>query len=141
MNRLKRSLPCLLCLTLALTFVLTACGGEETQTPADTAAVVTELGEGATTFSFTSTDDKGTVSAYTIHTDAATVGEALEGLDLIAGEEGDYGLFVTTVGELTLPTDGPAYWAFYIDGEYAATGIDQTPVTEGASYELKVESM
>ena len=69
------------------------------------------------------------------------MGDALESLDLIAGEEGSYGLFVTTVDGVTLPSDGDQYWAFYIDGEYASTGVDQTEITAGASYALKVESM
>ena len=64
-----------------------------------------------------------------------------ESLDLIAGEEGSYGLFVTTVDGVTLPSDGDQYWAFYIDGEYASTGVDQTEITAGASYALKAESM
>ena len=69
------------------------------------------------------------------------MGDALESLDLIAGEEGDYGLFVTTVDGVSLPSDGDQYWAFYIDGAYATSGVDQTEITAGASYALKAESM
>lgn len=105
------------------------------------AAEPTSLGEGETTFSLTVTDPEGTETSYEIHTDATTVGDALESLDLIAGEEGSYGLFVTTVDGVTLPSDGDQYWAFYIDGEYASTGVDQTEITAGASYALKAESM
>ena len=32
-----------------------------------------------------------------------------------------------------------SYWAFYINGEYAFTGVDSTPIEEGATYTLKVE--
>ena len=35
-------------------------------------------------------------------------------------------------------TDGH-YWAFYVGGEYAQTGVDATQVTAGASYAFKVE--
>ena len=31
------------------------------------------------------------------------------------------------------------YWAFYVNGEYASTGVDSTPVNEGDTYEFKVE--
>ena len=31
------------------------------------------------------------------------------------------------------------YWAFYVDGEYASTGVDATEVTAGAAYALKLE--
>ena len=31
------------------------------------------------------------------------------------------------------------YWAFYINGEYAFSGVDTTPVEQGATYSFKVE--
>ena len=31
------------------------------------------------------------------------------------------------------------YWAFYIDGEYAMTGVDVTDITAGSAYAMKVE--
>ena len=39
---------------------------------------------------------------------------------------------------LDYDTDG-AYWAFYINGEYAMTGVDATSIEAGASYTLKAE--
>jgi len=97
----------------------------------------TELGEGATDFYFTAKDVDGTVTKYLIHTDATTVGEALLALELIAGDESDYGLYVTTVNGITADWDTEkAYWAFYIDGEYAMTGVDATEIVAGATYEL-----
>ena len=30
-------------------------------------------------------------------------------------------------------------WSFYIEGEYAMTGVDQTDIVDGATYMLKVE--
>lgn len=147
-------LSSLLCAVLiaAMALMTAACGDTQTTPAEDTAgqtdttqetasAEPTSLGEGATTFSLTVTDPDGQETAYEVHTDAETVGDALESLDLIAGEEGDYGLFVTTVDGVTLPSDGDQYWAFYIDGAYATTGVDQTEVTAGASYALKAESM
>ena len=35
-------------------------------------------------------------------------------------------------------TDG-TYWAFYIDGEYAMTGVDATEINEEAVYTFVVE--
>ncbi len=97
----------------------------------------TELGEGATQFYFTAKDVDGTVTKYLIHTDATTVGEALVALELIAGDESDWGLYVTTVSGITADWDTEkAYWAFYIDGEYAQTGVDSTEVTADALYEM-----
>lgn len=74
---------------------------------------------------------------FTIKTDKKTVGEALLEHELIAGDEGDYGLYVKVVNGITADYDVDAsYWAFNIDGEYALTGVDQTEIKEGAVYQL-----
>ena len=77
---------------------------------------------------------------YLIKTDEPQVGTALQNLNLIDGEQGDYGLYVKTVNGVTLDynTDG-MYWAFYVNGEYAMTGVDKTDVQSGATYEFKAE--
>lgn len=100
----------------------------------------TVLGEGNTKFILTVVDKEGTETQFEIHTDKETVGEALSELGLIAGEEGEYGLYVKTVNGITADYDKDGvYWAFYINGEYAQTGIDATAITEGDNYSLKVE--
>ena len=38
----------------------------------------------------------------------------------------------------TYDADG-VYWAFYVNGEYAVSGVDSTPIAEGESYSFKVE--
>lgn len=98
------------------------------------------IGEGETEFPLTITDVEGEKIAITVKTDKATVGEALVELGLIAGEETDYGLYIKTVNGVLLDydTDGK-YWAFYVDGAYANTGVDQTEIEAGVSYELKAE--
>lgn len=98
------------------------------------------LGEGSTKFSFTVTDKDGNETRLEIHTDKETVGDALLELGLIAGDDGDYGIYVKTVNGITADydTDG-VYWAFYVNGEYATSGVDSTPVTEGGDYAFKVE--
>ena len=102
---------------------------------------VAVLGEGKTQFQFSVTDNEKNQKHYEIHTNQQTVGAALMELDLIAGEEGPYGLYVTTVNGITLDfeKDG-SYWAFYVNGEYASSGVDATPVTPCAAYSLQAES-
>ena len=86
------------------------------------------------------TDKDGNETQFTIHTDKETVGEALLELNLIAGDESEYGLYVKTVNGITADYDSDGvYWAFYVNGEYATAGVDSTPITEGDSYALKVE--
>ena len=113
----------------------TAEAAPETTTAAPDGRI--ELGEGAHTFYLDVTKSDGTTSSYVVHSDDQYVGEPLTELGLIAGEESQYGLYVTTVdGEpLDYNTDG-MYWAFYVDGDYASTGVDTTPITEGATYAL-----
>ena len=98
------------------------------------------LGEGANVFTFTFTDPDGKETEYEIHTDKEIVGEALSELGLIEGEEGQYGLYVKTVGGITLDYDtDKLYWAFYINGEYAMSGVDTTNITQGYTYSFKAE--
>ena len=99
-----------------------------------------ELGEGSKEFALTVTDKDGNETQFEIHTDKEMVGEALQELNLIDGEEGEYGLYVKTVNGITADYDADGvYWAFYVNGEYATSGVDVTQITEGDSYALKVE--
>lgn len=110
--------------------------GPETETTADSSV----LGEGSLQFPFTVTDPDGNETSFEIHTEKETVGEALSELGLIEGEDSEYGLFVQTVCGITLDYDKEGlYWAFYINEEYASSGVDSTAITEGDSYHLKAE--
>ena len=96
----------------------------------------TELGEGSKTLVVKVEVEENSVT-FTIHTDAETVGEALLNLGLIAGEESQYGLYIKQVNGMTADYDiDQTYWAFYINGEYAMTGADTTPISEGEVYSL-----
>lgn len=106
----------------------------------DPAVEATEVGEGATQFTFEVVDGEGNTTLFTVNTDKETVGEALLDVELIAGDESEYGLYVKTVNGVTADYDvDQTYWAFYVDGEYASTGVDQTAVTAGSTYSFKVE--
>lgn len=98
------------------------------------------LGQGQTKFDFTVTDGDGKETAFLISTDKETVGEALLELNLIAGDESEFGLYVKTVNGITVDYDKDGkYWAFYVDGKYAQTGVDSTKITAGSTYSFKVE--
>ena len=113
---------------------------EQTTEQTDAQTDVTVLGEGQTVFTFNVTDADGNETNFEIHTDKETVGDALLELDLIAGEDSEYGLYVKTVNGITADYDkDQTYWAFYVNGEYAQTGVDSTNVTAGDTYSFKVE--
>lgn len=148
----KNGLNKLLALLLALVMVLAlaACGNkaQDNGGTGDDANVVTDgtvadgttVGKGATAFTVEVAQLDGTSITFTVNTDKATVGEALLELGIVAGDDTEYGLYVKTVNGVTLDydTDG-AYWAFYINGEYAMTGVDATNIEAGATYALKAE--
>ena len=98
------------------------------------------LGEGEKNFNFDVTFADGNIKHYIINTDKETVGEALLELDIIAGEDSEYGLYVKSVdGQVADFDKDGTYWAFYINGQYASTGVDSTSIENGATYEFKVE--
>ncbi len=99
-----------------------------------------KIGEGETHFDFSVTFSDGSEKHYCVYTDEENVGAALLGVELIAGEDSQYGLYVKTVDGETADYDKDShYWAFYIDGEYAMTGVDATPVEDGKTYAFKYE--
>lgn len=135
---------CCKILSLVLCFVLmvcmAGCGTSETQE----AGILTDgqtVGEGAVSFPLTIVDKEGKETSVTVNTDAEIVGEALLDLGIVEGEDGEFGLYITRVNGITAVYEEDAtYWAFYINGEYAMAGVDQTPIAEGERYMLKVEN-
>ena len=152
MNQGKKVSSFILCMVLIVAMALSTvgCNGSKdsgaasgdagAQAGAEVQREGGELGEGSKEFALTVTDKDGNETQFEIHTDKETVGEALQELNLIDGEEGEYGLFVKTVNGITADYDADGvYWAFYVNGKYAASGVDVTQITEGDSYALKVE--
>lgn len=145
-TEIKRILSLLLCVVLiaATALTISACSdtsSSTSETPSSSAPASDHIkGEGATVFTFTVTDADGKETEYEIHTDKTIVGDALLELGLIAGDESEYGLYVKTVDGITVDydTDGK-YWAFYVNGAYAMSGVDTTEIEAGASYAFKVE--
>ncbi|MBO5213077.1 MAG: DUF4430 domain-containing protein [Clostridia bacterium] len=91
-------------------------------------------------FKFTVVHSNGEEKSFDVTTNKKRVGAALIEKNLISGEDGPYGLYVKTVDGETLDyeKDGK-YWAFYINGEYASTGVDMTDIVNGESYSFKAE--
>ena len=73
---------------------------------------------------------------FTITTDAEYLRGALESINLIAGSESEYGLFVTTVNGVTADDSKQQWWCFTKDGEMLQTGVDSTPIANGEHYEI-----
>lgn len=104
------------------------------------AVEATTVGEGETQFTFEVVDGEGNTTYFAVNTDKTTVGEALVDCNLVEGDESEYGLYVKVVNGITADYDvDQTYWAFYVNGEYATTGVDSTEVVAGNVYSFKVE--
>lgn len=131
-NRFRSVLS--LVLVAAMVLVFAACGqNQEPETPENTQNQQETVEK---SFTFEVTDLDGTKKEFEVKYDAEkTVGEALLNEELIAGTESTYGLMVDTVNGIKYDyNEDGAYWAFYINGEYAMTGVDVTEITDGTVY-------
>ena len=125
-------------LTLVLMVALVACNTAEKTSVWENATYREDMqfGSGAKTVVVEVKAEEEMVT-FTIKTDKDTVGAALLEHELIAGEESEYGLYVKVVNGITADYDtDQSYWAFYVNGEYATSGVDTTEITEGDTYQL-----
>ena len=131
-NSLKKLLSMILCVVLVAAMALFATGCMENGKEEATGESVS--------FTVIVVDLEGKETTYEITTTETTVGAALMAEELLAGEEGPYGLYIKEVAGIPLDwdTDGK-YWAVYVDSEYALSGVDSLAVTEGTVYTFKPE--
>lgn len=137
----------ILCIALisTISFLAVACKKpaetpENPQSSEENQADVTVIGEGQTVFTFNVKDKDGAVTSFEVHTDEKTVGAALLKVELVAGDESEYGLYVKTVNGITADYDkDQSWWGFFIDGEMAATGVDGADIEEGKVYSMEYQ--
>lgn len=93
-------------------------------------------GKGAS-FTVEVTHADQTTKEFTYTSDAEMLGDVLLEEGLVVGEMGEYGLMINAVdGEQAIYEIDNAYWALLINGDYAQTGVDSTPIEDGAVYSL-----
>ena len=144
MTMKKSLLSLFLCLALiaAMALMTTGCNANPdpvTQTDSPSSITATVMGSGATVFDFSVITLEGEETKFEIHTDKTTVGDALLELGLIAGDPGDYGLYVKTVNGIVADYDKTGtYWAFYENGQYATAGVDATTIVPGTHYAFQI---
>ena len=123
-----------LVLVAAMVLMFAGCGQNQGEEPPEPSQNQQEVVEKSFTFEVTELD--GTKKEFQVKYDTEqSVGEALVNEKLISGEVGQYGLMVDTVnGQKYDYNEDGAYWAFYVNGEYAMTGVDTTPIKDGEVY-------
>lgn len=152
---MKQTLKTTLLLLLAVTllFTATACKKDEPTAETSAASSSTEaavsplwqtatyqedqtFGNGKTTVQVeVKAEDKAVT--FTVKTDKENLGAALLEHDLIAGDEGQYGLYIKFVNGIEADYDKDGhYWSLCKDGGAVMTGVDSTPIKDGDHYEL-----
>jgi len=147
---LKSLMGVLMC--ILLTFSLCACSADTQPTEASTEAATTTsidplwesatyledvtLGEGQTVIKVEIKAGEKAINV-TVNTDAVNLQDALTSLDLIQGEEGEYGMYIKTVNGITADYDkDKSYWAIYKNGEYMMESAKAAQLISDDSFEL-----
>ena len=124
----------LIAVALMLAAALVGCGQDAAVTTVDAG------GEGQYSFEFTAVFADGTKETHSVVTECETVGEALIEKGLISGEDGPYGLMVSTVcGVVADYGTDKTYWALYVGGEYSMVGVDALKCADVTEVEFRVE--
>ena len=135
-NNVKRITALVLTVVLALTLI--ACNTVDKEGLWENATHLRdmELGKGAVTVTVEVVAGENKIT-FTVKTDEKTLDLALLEHELIEVTDGPYGYYVTKVNGIIASDDDNAYWAIYINGEYAMTGITSTEIVEGTVYKLE----
>lgn len=90
----------------------------------------------AKTLTLTVVHGDGASKDFSIETEQEMLGAALLDEKLIEGDEGEFGLFVTSVDGEAADSGKQQWWCLTKGGEVVTTGVDSTPVEDGAQYEF-----
>lgn len=131
-----RILICILCVIMLS--VMTSCGGAEITEPIESKA--SNIDSDVKKFTFIVRDANGNEAKLMLESKREFLLEALLDEGLVDGEAQEAGFYVKQVNGIVADYDkDQSYWALYIDGEYAMTGADTTPIEEGKTYVFAVE--
>lgn len=78
-------------------------------------------------------------NTHKIKTDAEFLGDALKEEGIIEGEEGQYGLFITSVDSIKADDSKQQWWCITKGGADVMTGVDVTPIADGDTFELTLK--
>lgn len=95
-----------------------------------------ETSAGAKEITVTVVHGDGSEKDFSYNTDEEYLGTVLLDEGLIAGEDGDYGLFITSVDSEEADASNEEWWCLTKGGESVNTGVDTTPIASGDQFEL-----
>ena len=78
----------------------------------------------------------GSEKEFTYQTDEEFLGPVLLDAGLIAGDQGEFGIFIHTVDGEEIVANNQEWWCLTKGGESVNTGADATPIASGDCFEL-----
>lgn len=95
-----------------------------------------ETAAGAKSITVEVVDKDGSSEEFQYDTDREYLGEVLLDEKLVEGDEGQYGLFITSVNGISADEGNQEWWCITKGGGQVNTSADQTPIEDGDTYEL-----
>lgn len=86
--------------------------------------------------------EKNEIYNEEIKTESAKLIDVLKELDIdLQYEDGQYGAYITSIKGLEQKEDekGMYYWSYYVDDEYAKTGVSACNIEDGKKYTFNYE--
>ena len=80
-----------------------------------------------------------TEKTFNYQTDAEYLGEVLTEENLVTGDNGDYGLFITEADGETADESRQQWWCITKGGETVNTSADQTPIHDNDQFEITLK--
>ena len=78
----------------------------------------------------------GSSKDFAYDTDREFLGEVLKDKELVQGEDGPYGLYITAADGEAADEGSQEWWCLTKGGAQVNTSADQTPIADGDVYEL-----
>lgn len=79
------------------------------------------------------------IEEFAIRTQADNLRAALEEKNMISGEKGAYGLFVTTVNGMSADSEKEEWWCFTKGDEPIMTGVDSIKISDGDLFKITLK--
>ena len=82
----------------------------------------------------------GSSESFSFDTEVSTLAELLYEQNLIVAEEGQYGIFITSVNGRVADSSKQEWWCITKNGEEVFSSASETYLTDGDKYELTLKT-
>ena len=115
---------------VALVVVIAVMAGVYFATRPDTSA-------GEKAFTVTVVHADGSSKDFELTSSEEFLAPALRAEGILTDDGAETGMYLIVDGETASWEENQAYWGFYVNGEYAMAGMNDTPIEDGAVYKLE----